>query len=86
MSRSKFLAATVFAVGVSVATLSALSMPTAQALPECTNVNATTTQCQRPGGSAQINTSPNPVTAQNYQWPWWGFGGVSIGIGGFGRR
>ena len=86
MSRSKFRAATVFAVGVSVATLSALSMPTAQALPECTNVNATTTQCQRPGGSAQINTSPNPVTAQNYQWPWWGFGGVSIGIGGFGRR
>lgn len=85
MSRSKFHVATVFLVGVSVATLSALSMPTAQAVPECTNTNQTTTQCERPG-NAQINTAPNPATAENYQWPWWGQGIGVIGIGGFGRR
>ena len=85
MSRSKFHVATVFVVGVSVA---ALSMPTAQAVPECTNINQSTTQCQRPGGSAQLNTAPNPATVQNYQWPWWDEG-VNIGgfgFGGFGRR
>jgi hypothetical protein len=93
MSRSKFHVATVSIVGISVTTLSALSMPTAQAVPECTNTNATTTQCQRPGGSVQINTAPNPATVQNYQWPWWdegvniiGFGFGGFGFGGFGRR
>jgi hypothetical protein len=87
MSRSKFHVATVFVVGVSVATLSALSVPTAQAVPECTNTNSTTTQCERPGND-QINTVPNPATVQNDQWPWWN-GGVIIGgfgRGGFGRR
>jgi hypothetical protein len=82
MSRSKLLhVATVFVVGVSVATLSALSMPTAQAVPECTNTNSTTTQCEGPG-NAQINTTPNPATAENYQWPWWDEGVI---IGGFDR-
>jgi hypothetical protein len=87
MSRSKF--ATVFVVGVSVATLSALSMPIAQAQPECTNTNQTTTQCQHPGGSVQINTVPNPALVQTYQWPWWDQQQVIVGgfgFGGFGRR
>lgn len=84
MSRSKFHVATVFVVGVSVA---ALSMPTAQAVPECTNINQSTTQCQRPGGSVQINTAPNPATTENYQWPWWDQGIGGVFIGGFpGRR
>jgi hypothetical protein len=86
MSRSKFHLATVLVVGVSMATLSALSMPTAQAVPECTYINQSTTQCQRPGGSAQINTAPNPATVQNYQWPWWDQQDIIIGRGGFGRR
>lgn len=87
MSRSKFHVPTVFVAGVSVAALSALSMPTAQAVPECTNINQSTTQCQRPGGSAQLNTAPNPATVQNYQWPWWDEGVIIGGRGrGFGRR
>ena len=86
MSRSKVHVATAFVVGAGVAALSALSMPIAQAVPECTNINQSTTQCQRPGGSAQLNTAPNPATVQNYQWPWWNEG-VTISIGPrFGRR
>jgi hypothetical protein len=84
MSRSMFHFATVFVVGAGVATLSALSMPTAQAVPECTNINVSTTQCQHPGGSAQVNTAPNPATVQNYQWPWWDQ--VVVVGRGFGRR
>jgi len=72
----KKLAAAAFlagGVGVSVATLSALSMPTAQAVPECANINLSTTLCQRPGGSAQLDTAPNPAAAvRTLQWPWWG--------------
>jgi hypothetical protein len=86
MSSSKFHVATVFVAGVSVATLSVLSMPTAKAVPECTNTNQTTTQCERPG-NAQLNTAPNPSTLQNYQWPWWDEGVIIGGFGrGFGRR
>jgi hypothetical protein len=84
VSRSKFHLATVFVVGVSVATLSALSMPAAQAVPDCTYVNQSTTQCQHPGGSAQLNTAPNPAV-QGYQWPWWDQV-VIVGRDGFGRR
>lgn len=86
MSSSKFHVATVFVVGVSMATLSVLSMPTAKAVPECTYTNQTTTQCERPG-NAQVNTAPNPATLQNYQWPWWDEGVIIGGFGrGFGRR
>lgn len=47
--------------------------------------STSTTQCQRPGGSAQLNTAPNPATVQSYQWPWWNQV-VVVGRGGFGRR
>jgi hypothetical protein len=72
----------VFALGVAAAVLAA---PTASAVPECTNTGPSTTQCERPG-NAQINTSPNPATADNYPWgwPWWGSTGLTIGIGGIG--
>jgi hypothetical protein len=86
MSRSKFHLATVFVVGVSVATLSALSMPTAQAVPNCTNTNAYTTQCQG-NGNAQIHTAPNPASITNPLW--WptqdNVGGFFFGFGGRGR-
>jgi hypothetical protein len=53
--------------------------PVAVALPECTDTGPRTTQCQRPGGSTQIVTSPPQVNT----WPSWGwpFGGFAIGFG-----
>ncbi len=82
MPTLKFYIPMVFAVGVTAAMLAA---PTASAVPQCTNTGPSTTQCERPG-NAQINTSPNPATADNYPWgwPWWGSTGLTIGIGGFG--
>jgi hypothetical protein len=52
--------------------------PVAAALPECIDTGPTTTQCQRPGGSTQIVTSP---PAFNYPWFGWPFGGFAIGFG-----
>ena len=55
--------------------------PVAAAAPECVNIGPTTTQCQT-NGSAQIVTSPQPNN--NYGgWPYWGGGGLVIGIGGW---
>lgn len=60
-----------------------LSAPPAAALPQCTNTGPTTTQCERPG-NAQINTSPSTPSTYPWGWPWWGGGGLTIGIGGIG--
>jgi hypothetical protein len=54
---------------------------TAIAVPECTYTTPTTTLCERPG-NAQINTSPGANYNNNWGWPWWGGGGITIGIGG----
>ncbi|MDT5134901.1 MAG: hypothetical protein QOE41_4212 [Mycobacterium sp.] len=84
MPSLKFRTAIFLAAGV---TAGMVFVPTASALPQCTNTTPTTTQCERPG-NAQINTTPSASTADNYPfgWPWWGNGGgISIGIGGFGR-
>ncbi len=59
----------------------------------CTNTNATTTICSRPGGSTSINTSPPPVVGP-YSSCGFGVGlehmcggGVTWNLGGiFGRR
>jgi hypothetical protein len=57
--------------------------PVAAATPQCTTTAPNTTQCQT-NGSTQIVTSPQ----QNNWfggWPWWGGGGIVIGLGGWGR-
>jgi hypothetical protein len=56
--------------------------PVAAAQPRCTTTAPNTTQCQT-NGSTQIVTSPRQ---NNYWggWPWWGGGGLVIGLGGFG--
>ncbi len=51
--------------------------------PTCTNVGPTTTTvCQSPG-NAQITTSPGgTIATPNWGgWPFWGGGGLVIGIG-----
>jgi hypothetical protein len=55
--------------------------PVAAAQPRCTTTAPNTTQCQT-NGSAQIVTSPQ--LQNNWGWPWWGGGGLVIGIGGWG--
>ena len=77
-SRIRCLTTLFAAVGVCAAVVMA---PVAAATPECTNVGPTTTQCQT-NGSSQIVTSP-PIN-NNYGWPYWGGGGIVIGLGGFG--
>lgn len=59
--------------------------------PDCTQTGPRTTQCRTSGGSAQIVTSPQARTYNNY--PWYGYGwglsfgrGGGISIGGGGRR
>ena len=58
-----------------------LITPVAAAAPECVNIGPTTTQCQT-NGSAQIVTSPQPNNNWG-GWPYWGGGGLVIGIGGW---
>jgi hypothetical protein len=83
MWRYRLAAAAAIALATGFATWLA---PAATALPQCTNTNATTTQCERPG-NAQINTSPGPYnngyTGPFPEFPWypWGFSGIGIGIG-----
>jgi len=81
----KFPTAMVVVSGAAAAIVCVLPVPTAAAVPQCTYTGPSTTQCERPG-NAQINTSPNPATADNYPWgwPWWGSTGITLGIGGFG--
>jgi hypothetical protein len=55
--------------------------PVAAAAPRCTTTAPNTTQCET-NGSAQIVTSPQ--LQNNWGWPWWGGGGLVIGIGGWG--
>ncbi|MGB3486354.1 MAG: hypothetical protein WBB07_29555 [Mycobacterium sp.] len=53
--------------------------PPASAMPQCVYVSPQTTQCQT-RGSAQITTSPPPVS---YGWPGWGWNnGWGWGWGG----
>ena len=56
--------------------------PVATAQPQCTTTAPYTTQCQT-NGSTSIVTSPQQ---NNWYggWPWWGGGGLVIGIGGWG--
>jgi hypothetical protein len=56
--------------------------PVATAQPRCTTTAPNTTQCET-NGSAQIVTSPQQNN-WNGGWPWWGGGGLVIGIGGWG--
>ncbi len=55
----------------------------AGAVPVCTNTTPTTTQCERPG-NAQVSTAPPYTTNYPFGWPFWGSGGVTIGLGGRG--
>jgi hypothetical protein len=58
--------------------------------PDCTQTAPRTTQCRTSGGSAQIVTSPQQRTYNQY--PWYGYGwggGWGINLGGIsigGRR
>jgi hypothetical protein len=55
--------------------------PVAAAAPECVTTAPYTTQCET-NGSAAIVTSPQ--LQNNWGWPWWGGGGIVIGLGGLG--
>jgi hypothetical protein len=56
--------------------------PIATASPQCTTTAPNTTQCQTKGSTA-IVTSPQQNGFYG-GWPWWGGGGIVIGIGGWG--
>ncbi|KKW66633.1 hypothetical protein ABQF17_16195 [Mycolicibacterium elephantis] len=77
--RPKILCAA--ALFASTAIALAVTAPTAEAAPRCTDVGPNTTQCQT-NGSAQIVTSPT-VTTEIWGWPYGG--GLVIGLGGLGR-
>ena len=66
------------AAGVVIGILAAAP---AGAIPQCTNTTPTTTQCERPG-NAQVSTSPPYTTNYPFGWPFWGSGGITIGLGG----
>jgi hypothetical protein len=57
--------------------------PVAVAQPRCTTTAPNTTYCQT-NGSAQIVTSPQQNNWGWGGWPWWGGGGIVIGLGGWG--
>jgi hypothetical protein len=56
--------------------------PIATASPQCATTAPNTTQCQT-NGSTAIVTSPQQNGFYG-GWPWWGGGGIVIGIGGWG--
>lgn len=60
-----------------------LTAPSAAAKPDCVSIGPNTTQCQNPGGSAQIITSPPPSTCGAWGCGAWGYGGYG-GYGGWG--
>ena len=79
--RTKIRVITPLLAGAGIAGAIAMA-PVAAAAPQCTTTAPNTTQCET-NGSAQIVTSPQ----QNWGyggWPWWGGGGIVIGLGGFG--
>jgi len=78
--RTKIRALTPLVAAAGVAGAIAMA-PLAAAAPECTTVAPNTTQCET-NGSAQIVTSPQ--LNNNWGWPWWGGGGIVIGLGGWG--
>jgi hypothetical protein len=55
--------------------------PVAAAAPECVTVAPNTTQCETNGSSAIVTS---PQLQNNWGWPWWGGGGIVIGLGGLG--
>jgi hypothetical protein len=69
---------------VTAGVIALVAAPAAAAQPRCTNTTPTTTQCERAGNS-QIVTGPstnaNTAAFPFPEWPW-GFGGITIGIGG----
>ena len=77
-TRLRILTPLLAAAGASAAIALA---PVAAAAPQCTTVAPNTTQCET-NGSAAIVTSPQ--LQNNWGWPWWGGGGIVIGLGGFG--
>ncbi len=56
--------------------------PAAAASTRCINIGPNTTQCET-NGSSQIVTSPPPINNWG-GWPYWGGGGLVIGLGGSG--
>jgi hypothetical protein len=75
----RYLATAFGTAGVAAALLAA---PTASGLPKCTTTAPNTTQCDRPGGSTSIITSPNVNNNYNYPSFWnngFGYGGIVIG-------
>jgi hypothetical protein len=66
------------AAGISAAIATA---PVAAAAPQCVTVAPNTTQCETNGSSAIVTS---PQLNNNWGWPWWGGGGIVIGLGGFG--
>jgi hypothetical protein len=78
-TRLRILTPLLAAAGASAAIALA---PVAAATPQCTTTAPNTTQCQT-NGSTQIVTSPQ-VQNNWGGWPWWGGGGIVIGLGGIG--
>lgn len=77
-TRLRSLTTLLAAAGISAALATA---PVAAAAPECTTVAPNTTQCETNGSSAIVTS---PQLNNNWGWPWWGGGGIVIGLGGFG--
>lgn len=77
-TRLRSLTTLLAAAGISAAIATA---PVAAAAPECVTVAPNTTQCETNGSSAIVTS---PQLNNNWGWPWWGGGGIVIGLGGFG--
>jgi hypothetical protein len=84
--KSIAMSALIPSVGVIAAALVVVGIVAAApagAVPQCTNTGPTTTQCERPG-NAQVSTAPPYTTNYPFGWPFWGGGGITIGLGGLG--
>jgi hypothetical protein len=77
-TRLRSLTTLLAAAGISAAIATA---PVAAAAPQCVTVAPNTTQCETNGSSAIVTS---PQLNNNWGWPWWGGGGIVIGLGGFG--
>jgi hypothetical protein len=76
-------AAVLLTAGIASAMVAA---PIAAAAPNCVNIGPNTTQCQNPGGSTQIVTSPPQSNCGAWGcgvwggYGGWGYGGMLIGF------
>lgn len=77
-TRLRSLTTLLAAAGICAAIATA---PVAAAAPQCVTVAPNTTQCETNGSSAIVTS---PQLNNNWGWPWWGGGGIVIGLGGFG--